>query len=61
MSEKPGKDDLIPWDRLSGGRPAELRNEYGYYLDSLPPACSLETRVERFRRWLQERGADYRG
>jgi hypothetical protein len=35
--------------------------EYGRYLDSLQPTCSLETKIERFRNWLCEhKGIDYR-
>jgi hypothetical protein len=33
--------------------------EYGRYLDSLPPTCSLEEKNERFGRWLAERGIAY--
>jgi hypothetical protein len=61
MSKTPGQDGLVPWEKLPDARQIELRNEYGYYLDSLPPTCSLETKIERFRRWLQERGISYGG
>jgi hypothetical protein len=53
--------ELTPWEDLSGDRQLELREEYGHYLDSLPPTCSLETKIERFRRWLRERGVGYQG
>jgi len=49
-------DELIPWENLSADRQLELREEYGHYLDSLSPTCSLETKIERFGRWLSERG-----
>ena len=32
---------------------------YGTCLESVPPACSLETRIERFRRWLSGRNIRY--
>jgi hypothetical protein len=40
-------------------RQLELRDAYGHYLDSLPPTCSMETKIERFRRWLEEQGIVY--
>jgi len=36
-----------------------LREDYGRYLDSLPPTCDLETKTERFRAWLAERGVAF--
>lgn len=53
--------DLIPWDTLSPEEQLALRETYGRYLDTLPPTCSLETKIERFRRWLGERGIAYDG
>jgi hypothetical protein len=50
-----------PWDSLSPERQIALRVEYGHYLDSLPPTCSLEEKDIRFARWLAERGIGYRG
>lgn len=50
---------LTPWNQLSSEQQVTLRDEYGHYLDSLPPTCSLETKVERFRLWLAERGISY--
>jgi hypothetical protein len=52
---------LVPWERISSERQIELREEYGHHLDSLPPTCSLETKIERFRHWLKERGIFYKG
>ena len=40
-------------------RQLELREAYGHYLDSLPPTCSMETKIERFRHWLEEQGIRY--
>jgi hypothetical protein len=51
--------NLTPWDSLPEGRQLQLREEYGHYLDLLPPTCSLDSKIERFRRWLQERGIGY--
>jgi hypothetical protein len=48
------------WHGLDDGEQTELRVAFGHYLDTLPPTCSLETKIERFRRWLAERGVDYR-
>jgi hypothetical protein len=61
MIEKTASKALVPWEQLSSDRQIALRNEYGYYLDSLPATCSLETKIERFRHWLQERGISYTG
>jgi hypothetical protein len=52
-------DKLTPWESLSMDRQLELRDAYGHYLDSLPPTCSMETKIERFRRWLEEQGIVY--
>lgn len=59
MTEPPPR--LRDWDRLSPEEQTALRVEYGYWLDRLPPTCSLQTKVERFRTWLrEEKGVDYR-
>lgn len=49
------------WSELTDDEQTRLQIAYGRYLDSLPPTCSLETKVERFRRWLAERDIGYRG
>ena len=52
---------LRDWRSLEPDEQTALRVEYGYYLDTLPPTCSLEAKIERFRRWLREaKGIDYR-
>ena len=51
--------ELRPWDRLDAREQTDLRVAFGHYLDRLPPTCSLETKVERFRTWLREGGVDY--
>ena len=49
------------WDSLAPEEQTRIRVEYGYYLDSLPPTCSLEDKIDRFRYWLRtEKGIDYR-
>jgi hypothetical protein len=45
------------WSSLDPDEQTTLRIEYGYYLDSLPPTCSLQTKLERFRRWLRRRAS----
>jgi hypothetical protein len=52
-------DKLTPWESLTMDRQLELREAYGHYLDSLPPTCSMETKIERFRHWLEEQGIRY--
>ncbi len=47
------------WHDLSEDEQTRLRIAFGHYLDRLPPTCSLQTKVERFRHWLAERGIDY--
>jgi hypothetical protein len=59
MSDADSKS-AIPWEALSAERQLELREQYGCYLDSLPPTCSLETKIERFRHWLNQRGIFYK-
>jgi hypothetical protein len=59
MSDK--SKTLRDWDSLDSDEQTAIRIEYGRYLDSLPPTCSLETKIERFRNWLHEqKGIDYR-
>jgi len=50
---------LRPWSELDPKQQLALREAYGHYLDSLPPTCSLETKIARFQRWLAERGVHY--
>jgi hypothetical protein len=61
MGKKTDGEYLVSWGQLSSQKQTELRVEYGHHLDSLPPTCSLETKIERFRSWLRERGITYEG
>lgn len=47
------------WTRLDPEEQTDLRVAFGHYLDTLPPTCSLERKVERFQSWLQHHGVDY--
>lgn len=53
---------LRDWKALDSEEQIALRVEYGHWLDTQPPTCSLVTKIERFRTWLRERkDIDYRG
>ncbi len=43
------------WEDLSPEEQTELRIAHQAHLDSLPPTCDLETKLQRFARWLAER------
>lgn len=47
------------WNDLDAARQLALREAYGHYLDTLPPICDLDSKIERFRRWLAEHGVEY--
>lgn len=51
---------LRDWNSLDEDEQTALRVAFGRHLDSLPPTCSLEAKIARFRGWLAERGVDYR-
>jgi hypothetical protein len=55
----PDSTSLQHWDGLDADTQTQLRIAFGHYLDGLPPTCSLETKVARFRAWLASRGIDY--
>jgi hypothetical protein len=59
MSDSGAAPALTPWNDLDEARQLRLREDYGRYLDSLPPTCDLETKTERFRAWLAERGVAF--
>lgn len=45
--------NLRRWQDLYDSEQTDLRIGFGHYQDTLPPTCSLETKVKRFRRWLR--------
>ncbi|MCG7898980.1 MAG: hypothetical protein JAY99_04965 [Candidatus Thiodiazotropha lotti] len=47
---------MVEWESLERDQQIKLREEFGYYLDSLPPTCSLDMKIARFKEWLRERG-----
>ena len=52
---------LRDWESLEPEEQTHIQVEYGYYLDTLPPTCSLESKIERFRHWLKvEKGIHYK-
>ena len=51
--------EIRDWHTLTPQEQLDLREAYGRYLDNLPPTCDLDTKIERFRHWLAERGVDY--
>lgn len=55
----PRPDALTPWGELAPGRRLALREAYGYYLDTLPPTCSMEEKNRRFARWLAKQGVAF--
>jgi hypothetical protein len=54
------EDALRPWSELTADEQTALRVAFGHWLERLPPTCSLQTKIERFRRWLRAQGVDYR-
>lgn len=51
MTDDTGKT-LRDWGQLTPEEQTKIQIEYGYYLDTLPPTCSMDTKLERFRQWL---------
>ena len=47
------------WSRLSPAEQLALREDFGRYQDSLPPTCSMDAKIERFRAWLAEHDVDF--
>lgn len=54
-----GASERRSWSELDPGQQISLREAYGRYLDSQPPTCSMDRKIERFRRWLAGRGIDF--
>ncbi|NEV64083.1 hypothetical protein [Thiorhodococcus minor] len=49
------------WEDLDPQAQTDLRIAFGQYLDTLPPTCSLETKIQRFQSWLLARGIVWSG
>ncbi|MCG7981131.1 MAG: hypothetical protein JAY90_00095 [Candidatus Thiodiazotropha lotti] len=47
---------MIKWESLDRDAQIKLREEFGHHLDTLPPTCSLDMKVARFKEWLSEKG-----
>ena len=43
------------WQDLNTDEQLQLREAFGRYLDSLPPTCSMESKIARFQQWLAQR------
>ena len=52
-------EDMRDWNELSDDEQLQLREAYGHYLDTLPPTCSMDAKIERFTRWLAEKKIIY--
>lgn len=50
---------LKPWSSLAEDERDALQAAYQAELDKEPPTCSLETKVERFARWLATQGVAF--
>lgn len=46
---------LRPWRSLTAAEQTALQIAYQEALDREPLTCSLDTKIERFARWLAER------
>ncbi len=55
------RTELIQWDDLDQEQQTGLLVEFGHYLDTLPPTCSMQTKNERFTAWLADRNIIYQG
>ena len=58
---QPLRGAMEKWSLLDQGRQLALREAFGRYLDGLPPTCSMDTKVARFRDWLARQGIDFDG
>ncbi|MGB0722755.1 MAG: hypothetical protein ACPGU7_10220 [Gammaproteobacteria bacterium] len=51
---------LRAWHELGPDEQLTIQIEFGHYLDTLPPSCSMETKIARLREWLRAvKGIDY--
>jgi hypothetical protein len=53
------QSDLRPWGDLSATEQLELREAYQAELDRQPLTCSLDEKMNRFTKWLEERGVAF--
>jgi hypothetical protein len=53
---RPRGIEMIEWEYLDRDEQIKLREAFGYYLDNLPPSCSLDMKIARFKEWLSEQG-----
>jgi hypothetical protein len=54
------KQAIRQWRELTDTERTQLLEAFGHYQDQLPPTCSLELKIDRFRSWLLARGIAYR-
>jgi len=50
---------LRPWSTLNEDEQLALRNDYQAELDVQPLTCSLDEKMARFTKWLEERGVSF--
>jgi hypothetical protein len=53
------KKAIRTWSELSIDEQTALLEDYGHYLDGLPPTCDMRTKQERFQTWLAEKNIEY--
>jgi hypothetical protein len=61
MTDRQNAPAVKPWADLTPEQQLRLREEYGRYLDTLPPTCDLGVKLDRFRAWLAARGVRFDG
>ncbi len=50
---------LRPWNSLAAEEQLRLQQDYQVELDRQPLTCSMDTKIERFSRWLEGRGVRF--
>jgi hypothetical protein len=53
------KKAIRTWSELSIDEQTALLEDYGHYLDGLPPTCDMRTKQERLQAWLAEENIEY--
>ncbi len=53
------KAGLTPWAALDKDAQIKLRLDYQAELDANPRTCSLDEKMDRFTKWLAERGVGF--